>query len=63
MLENVLVRRNCSFKIKVTVKSFVSIGIVALAVILPQLVHLAAGQAGGVKWLPMYLPVLLGGCL
>lgn len=63
MLENVLVRRNCSLKIKVTVKSLVSVGIVALAVLLPQLVHLAAGQAGGVQWLPMYLPVLLGGCL
>lgn len=63
MLENVLARKNCSLKIKVTVKSLVSLGIVALAVILPQLVHLALGQAGGVRWLPMYLPVLLGGCL
>lgn len=63
MLENVLARKNCSLKIKVTVKGLVSLGIVALAVILPQLVHLALGQAGGVRWLPMYLPVLLGGCL
>ena len=31
--------------------------------ILPQLVHLALGAPGGVQWLPMYLPVLLGGCL
>jgi len=63
MLENVLVRKNCSLKVKITVKSLVSVGLVALAVILPQLVHLAAGQAGGVQWLPMYFPVLLGGCL
>ncbi len=63
MLENVLVKKNCSLKVKITVKSLISVGIVALAVVLPQLVHLAAGQAGGVKWLPMYLPVLLGGCL
>lgn len=63
MLENVLARRNVSFKIRITVKSLVSAGIVALAVLLPQLVHLAFGQAGGVQWLPMYLPVLLGGCL
>lgn len=63
MLENVLVKKNCSVKVKLTVKSLVAVGIVALAVILPQLVHLAAGQAGGVQWLPMYLPVLLGGCL
>ena len=63
MIENVLVRKNLSFKMKVTVKSIISAGIIALAVILPQLVHLVAGQAGGVQWLPMYLPVLLGGCL
>ncbi len=63
MIENVLVRKNASLKVKITVKSLISVGIVALAVILPQIVHLAAGQAGGVQWLPMYLPVLLGGCL
>ena len=63
MIENVLVRRNLSLKLKITVKSLISAGIVALAVILPQLVHLIAGQPGGVLWLPMYLPVLLGGCL
>ena len=63
MLENVLAKRNCSLKVKITVKSLVSVGIVALAVLLPQLVHLAAGQSGGAQWLPMYLPVLLGGCL
>ncbi|MCH5155306.1 MAG: hypothetical protein J1F69_01745 [Clostridiales bacterium] len=63
MIENVLVRSNISFKVKIAVKSLIAAGIVALAVILPQLVHLAAGQAGGVKWLPMYAPVLIGGCL
>lgn len=63
MIDNVLVRRNASLKLKITVKSLISAGIVALAVILPQLVHLVSGQAGGVQWLPMYLPVLLGGCL
>lgn len=63
MLENVLVKNNWSLKVKITIKSLVSAGLVALAVILPQLVHLAAGQSGGVKWLPMYLPVLLGGCI
>ncbi|MGN0814636.1 MAG: hypothetical protein ACI4MH_05340 [Candidatus Coproplasma sp.] len=63
MIENVLVKRNCSVKVKITVKSLISAGIVALAVILPQIVHLIAGQSGGVQWLPMYLPVLSGGCL
>ena len=63
MIENVLVRNNLSLKVRITIKSLISAGIVALAVILPQLVHLISGQAGGVQWLPMYLPVLVGGCL
>lgn len=63
MIENVLTRRHFSAKLKVTVKGLIAAGIVALAVVLPQLVHLALGQAGGAEWLPMYLPVLLGGCL
>ncbi|MBD5131038.1 MAG: hypothetical protein HDT28_00350 [Clostridiales bacterium] len=63
MIDNVLVRKNLSFKLRITVKGLISVGIVALAVLLPQLVHLAMGQAGGVQWLPMYLPVLLGGCI
>ncbi len=63
MIENVLTRKNLSVKSKITVKSLISAGIIALAVILPQLVHLASGQAGGIRWLPMYLPVLLGGCI
>ena len=63
MIENVLTRRNCSVKTKITVKSSISVGIVALAVVLPQLLHLALGTSGGIAWLPMYLPVLLGGCL
>ncbi|MBS1400361.1 MAG: ECF transporter S component [Clostridia bacterium] len=63
MIETILVRKNLSLKMRITVKTLISIGIVALAVVLPQLVHLALGQSGGVQWLPMYLPVLLGGCL
>lgn len=63
MLENVLTRKNYSLKIKITIKSLVSAGLVALAVVLPQVLHVALGQTGGVQWLPMYLPVLLGGCL
>lgn len=63
MLENVLKRKNLSKRAILTVKGAVTLGIIALAVGLPQLVHLAAGAAGGAKWLPMYLPVLIGGCL
>ena len=63
MLENVLTQNNAASKTKITCKTLVSIGLIALAVVLPQLVHLALGQPGGVQLLPMYLPVLIGGCL
>ncbi|MDE6104090.1 MAG: hypothetical protein K2G38_00170, partial [Clostridia bacterium] len=63
MIETVLAKKNYSAKTKITVKSLISAGLVALAVILPQIIHAAQGAAGGVQWLPMYLPVLLGGCL
>ncbi len=63
MFENALTYNNVSFGKKLAYKTLVSAGLVALAVILPQLVHLALGAPGGVKWLPMYLPVLIGGCL
>ena len=63
MLEQVMTTRSCSLKVKLTVKGLVSFGLIVLAFLLPQLVHLTLGQAGGVRWLPMYLPVLLAGCL
>ncbi len=63
MIEQVLTRHNVALRVKITVKTLISVGIIALAVILPQLVHLALGAPGGVQWLPMYLPILLGGCL
>ena len=63
MIESVLTKRNAKAGTKITVKSLISVGVVALSVLLPQLVHLIAGASGGVQWLPMYLPVLLGGCL
>ena len=63
MLEAVLVQRKIQTKVKVTIKSLVSAGLIVLAVVLPQLVHLALGASGGILLLPMYLPVLIGGCL
>lgn len=63
MLESVLIHRKATVKNKITVKTLTSVGLIALAVILPQIVHLALGQPGGVQLLPMYLPVLVGGCL
>lgn len=63
MLQNVLVQRQSTVQKRVTLSAVLSVGLIALAVILPQIVHLALGQPGGVQLLPMYLPVLLGGCL
>ena len=63
MIETALERKNIKLSVKITVKALISAGVIALAVILPQLVHLFSGAAGGAKWLPMYLPVLIGGCL
>ena len=63
MLQNVLVQRQSTVQKRVTLSAVLSVGLIVLAVILPQIVHLALGQPGGVQLLPMYLPVLLGGCL
>lgn len=63
MIESVLVRKNLSLKVKITVKSLISLSVIVLAVVLPQILHVALGQSSGVKWLPMYLPVLIGGCI
>lgn len=63
MFENVLELKGVSGKLRVTYKLLVSVGLIALAVVLPQIVHLALGQPGGAKFLPMYFPVLIGGCL
>ena len=63
MLDLFLSQRNVSTKTKLSIKAMVSLLIVALAVALPQFVHIFAGSAGGVKYLPMYLPVIIGGCI
>ncbi len=63
MIDQLLTQKHVSFRIKLTVKAMISCGLVILALFLPQLVHLALGAPGGVRWLPMYLPVLIGGCL
>jgi len=63
MVESALCARGVSLKVKITVKTVISIILIALAVGLPQIFHLAAGAESGAKWLPMYIPVLLGGCL
>ena len=59
MLENVLERKAVSERTAVTVKMIVAAGCVALAVVLPQIAHLAVGAKAGIVLLPMYLPVVL----
>lgn len=63
MLDHALSRRELTLGKKITLKTLLSAGLIVLAVALPQIVHLALGQPGGVQFLPMYLPVLIGGCL
>ena len=63
MIAAVLERKDLSARGRITVKTLISAGIVALAVILPQIAHLTLGAQAGMRFLPMYLPVLLGGCL
>ena len=53
MIENVLERKQASLQIKITVKALIAMGIAALAVILPQIAHLAVGAQAGVLLLPM----------
>ncbi|MBR1676555.1 MAG: hypothetical protein IJ706_04505 [Clostridia bacterium] len=63
MIDSILAGYNLSAGKKIGVKTAISVGIIALAVLLPQAIHFISGAPGGVKWLPMYLPVLLGGCV
>lgn len=63
MIDNALSRREATPGKRITLKSLLSAGLIVLAVALPQIIHLALGQPGGVQFLPMYLPVLIGGCL
>lgn len=61
MLDAVLSRYK--LHIRISVKSAVSVLLIALAVGLPQIAHVAGGTEAGAKYLPMYAPALLAGCL
>ncbi len=63
MLENYLVSKNYSLKLKITVKTIVSLIIIVLALVLPQITHAFFESRGGILLLPMYLPIILCGCL
>ena len=63
MIENVLKSRGMTFRKRIAVKTIISALLAFSAVMLPQLVHIVLGQSGGAMLMPMYLPVLIGGCL
>lgn len=63
MIDGILTKRKASLKVCITVKTLISLVVIAMAVSLPQILHVATGAAGGVKWLPMYLPVIIGACV
>lgn len=63
MLDSMLLRRSASAKVRFSVKFAVMLGVILSAVFLPELVHLLYGAPGGMRFLPMYFPVLIGGAL
>lgn len=48
---------------RVSLKAVVAVILALLAVALPQITHIVGGAQAGSLWMPMYLPVLLAGCL
>lgn len=58
-----LILKNRSTAVRVTVKSAISMIMVVIAVALPQIAHIVGGASAGAKWMPMYIPALLAGCL
>lgn len=63
MTESMLLKKSNYLKDSITIQTVIAAGLVALAVLLPLAVHSFLGAEGGMRWLPMYLPVLLGGCI
>lgn len=63
MIDALLQKKGIPSSARITYKALMSVATVALAVITPQLVHSLFGNTGGIKWLPMYYPVLIGGCI
>ncbi len=63
MLNAILMKKCVTARGRVTVKGLTALAVITAAVTLPMLVHLAFGAGGGVVFLPMYLPVVLGACL
>lgn len=63
LLDTILYQRTEKFSVRMAIKAGLAVACVVLAILIPQLVHLIAGQNSGVKWMPMFFPILLAGCL
>lgn len=63
MIDNVISKKQWSLGKKICVKTIISLTIILTAVGLPQLAHLTMGAQSGIKYLPMYLPVIIGGAI
>ncbi len=63
MIESILSRHKVNLSVKISVKLALSIALISLAVGLPFLAHIIGGASAGITMLPMYLPVVLGGCI
>lgn len=68
MLDSILAKRNCSLKVKLTVKGIATLVAIALAVALPELFHALGsvtnmGTALGETFLPMHIAVFMVGLI
>lgn len=63
MIESILTSKKFGLSQKVIVKAIIAVLTIVAAVGLPQICHLAIGGNSGIRFLPMYLPVLMGALL
>lgn len=63
MIESILINKKITYRTRITIKSLISFGLIILAVTLPLLAHVVIKNQAGIRFLPMYFPVILGGCL
>lgn len=58
-----VLKKSVGFRLTLSAKTLISAALIAAAVLLPLVVHAAFGASGGARFLPMYLPVVIGGCV
>lgn len=63
LLDTILNQRVEKFTVKIAIKVVIAVVLIIFAIVIPQICHLVVGKDSGVRWMPMFLPVLLAGCL